>query len=151
MWFWERPNRLPAAKDPPTPLSGLRILLVDDSYDQQRLMASLLVRAGASVDLECNGHAALETLSRGGSFYDAVVCDFLMPVLDGQEMTQRMRDRGAPHPVIGVTATSDPAVHQAWLAGGCDVVLQKPLDSRSFISTVVETIARRRSSSVDAR
>jgi CheY-like chemotaxis protein len=144
MWFWERLHRArPNDTRIVQPLDGRRILLVDDSYDQQRLMATLLTRAGASVDLECNGQAALETLSRQTGVYDAVVCDFLMPILDGQETTRQMREMGAPLPTIGVTANGDPAVHRAWLACGCDVVLEKPLHAMNFVMTVADAIARR--------
>jgi len=117
-------------------LDGYHILLAEDSPDQQRLFATLLQRAGARVTLECNGESAVEQVMGGKEDFDAVVLDFMMPVMDGVEATRQLRDNGFTKPIVAITAHGNQITEKEWLSAGADVFLLKPLGPTEFISAV---------------
>lgn len=128
-------------------LAGRRILLVEDAPMDQRLVASLLMRAGAEVVLECSGQAAVERAfpRRGGpAAFDAVLMDLMMSPVDGAEAAATLREQGFDPPIVIMTASTDPADAARCGAAGCDRLLSKPVAVRELIETVAESIAARR-------
>ena len=120
-------------------LTGCRILLVEDSPDDQRLMTVLLTSAGADVTLECNGQAAIERVFSQRSVsagVDLIVMDLEMPILDGIGATRQLRDMGFDRPIIAVTAYDLPGKRQRWFDAGCDQYLTKPLQRETFLQTI---------------
>ena len=82
-------------------LAGCRILLAEDGSDNQRLICHLLQSIGAEVALADNGQSAVDlTLHefRQGAFFDLILMDMQMPILDGYQATRRMRARGIGSP-----------------------------------------------------
>ncbi len=61
-----------------------RVLVVEDDHDLANLLAEVLTYENYVVDLAGNGMEALEKL--GGADYDAVVCDLMMPRVDGEAL-----------------------------------------------------------------
>lgn len=122
-------------------LAGRHILLAEDSPDQQRLFATLLRQAGASVILECNGAAAVERVLPCKNDYDAVILDFMMPVMDGVKATRELRDHGYPGVIIAITAFGNKVVEQDWLAAGATVFLQKPIGPGRFVQVLTQSLA----------
>ena len=59
----------------------MRVLVVEDARDMNRLIVKVLKKSGYSVDGCFNGEEALEFL--GGAEYDAILLDVMMPKLDG--------------------------------------------------------------------
>ncbi len=105
-----------------------RILLVEDCPDHQRLMLMILRSAGAEVTLECNGQAAINRIASMGfdnSCFHVIVTDCRMPILDGVEMTRRLRKLGCTIPIVMCSSEIEPAVQQRALDAGCDSVLSK--------------------------
>lgn len=134
-----------ADRSPTKLLSGRSILLVEDVPIDQRLLATLLQRAGASVTLECNGQAAVEEIyPRFGEprKFDAVVMDLLMSPIDGAEATAQLRERGFNAPIIITTASDLPADEKRCCDAGCSEFLRKPVDHEQLIGTVVTCIAK---------
>jgi PleD family two-component response regulator len=84
----------PASERPlPTRLQG-RVLVANDSRDNQRLIRTILVRMGLQVEIADNGRIAVEMVQaelESGSRYDLVLMDMQMPEMDGYEATRRMR------------------------------------------------------------
>jgi two-component system sensor histidine kinase/response regulator len=77
----------------PTLLRDLRVLIVDDNATSQRILASILSRAGAAPVLAADGEAAWAELERARAAstpYQLVVTDHLMPRLDGPALAARM-------------------------------------------------------------
>ena|SRR5438067_1672950 len=66
------------------PQTALQVLVVDDDPGILSGLTRFLQRDGHTVETATNGHAALARLSERG--YDLILCDLLMPELDGQTL-----------------------------------------------------------------
>lgn len=80
----------------------MRILIVEDEKDINRLIRSLLEEEHYSVDACFNGSEVLDSLSV--TEYDALVMDIMMPVMDGLSVLKPMRQKGIQTPVLLLTA-----------------------------------------------
>jgi len=87
---------------------SLSVLVVDDDDLQRQFLARLLARAGIGpLFWATNGRSALETF-REGQAIDVVVCDLLMPEMDGIEFLKQVSDEGfTPSIVISSGADED--------------------------------------------
>lgn len=115
-------------------LHELRILLVEDSPDNQALFTRMLEIAGAYVDVADNGIEGVERESR--QCYDAIVMDIRMPVMDGYEATARIRAGGFRGPVIALTAHAVPGEEARCRSAGCTHFLTKPVDRAELVETL---------------
>lgn len=122
-------------------LDGIRILLVEDTPDQQRLLTKQLSYAGADVTLECNGSAAVAAVRRTSRPFDVVVMDLLMPVLDGVSATRELRSLGFTLPVLAVSARTDEPVHRECLTAGCNAFLVKPIPTSDLVETILSLVS----------
>lgn len=115
---------------PHEPLSGTRILLVDDDHINRVAGQRLLEQDGHTVTTARNGHEALRELA--SSEYDVVLMDVHMPELDGVAATRRIRKGEIPHcaqiPIIGLTASILKDENESYLRAGMNHVVAKPLD-----------------------
>jgi signal transduction histidine kinase/ActR/RegA family two-component response regulator len=116
-------------------LSG-RVLLVEDDPLIQRLLLTILTKAGADVSVADNGQEAVEAVlaARGsGTPFDMVLMDLLMPVMDGFEATSRLRDRGYTGPIIALTADGMQETRDRCMEAGCDSHLTKPIQADRLV------------------
>ena len=124
--------------DPPgsaTPLSGRRLLVVDDGEDNRRLCSLILGRAGAQVELAQDGQEALERLlDRDGPPIDLVLLDMQMPRLDGYGTAAELRQRGLHVPVIALTAHAMEGDREKCLRSGCDDFTTKPVRAQELVA-----------------
>lgn len=119
-------------------LDNVRVLLVEDTPDQQRLYLQALQRAGAEVFLECNGQAAIDVaLAAAPGYFDVIIMDLAMPILDGLAATQELRRRGYRGAIVAFTATYDEDIRQKWHEAGCDSYLVKSETISRLIDTIV--------------
>lgn len=141
---WVQPILDPAPASPPPPpvpaavIDQLRILVVDDSVDNQRLLRLLLSKAGAKVVLADNGKVACDLVGEGTGEqrFDLVLMDIQMPEMDGYEATRRIRQMGFRRPIIAVTAHAMTGDRERCLAAGCDDYVTKPIDKQSLFATI---------------
>jgi len=121
-------------------LDGLRILLVEDGPDNQRLISFLLRKAGAVVDLADDGLAGYETAiaaQQAGNHYDVILMDMQMPVMDGYVATTKLRENEYKEPIVALTAHAMTHDRQKCLDVGCDDFATKPIEHEQLIETVL--------------
>ncbi len=117
-----------AASGDMTAIQGARVLLVDDSDINLQVAGEILRQARLIVDTAENGQIALEQAQK--SDYDCVLMDIQMPVMDGYEATQRIReiDRLTGLPIVAMTANTRAEDKEKALAVGMNAHIGKPVD-----------------------
>ncbi|HYX36001.1 MAG TPA: PAS domain S-box protein [Oligoflexus sp.] len=122
--------------DKPLPqLKGVRVLLAEDSEDNQILIKHILSKAGVDLDIVNNGADAVEMAEQRQ--YDVVLMDIQMPVLDGNDATEELRRRGYKRPVIALTAHAMLEEREKSLRAGANDHLTKPINSKKLIYTII--------------
>lgn len=96
------PNHRSKRKTTKQMLKGLNILLVEDSPDNQMLIATYLEKEGAQV--ECAGDGAEGYRRALAEPFDLLLMDIQMPIMDGHETTSRLRSAKYNKPLIALTA-----------------------------------------------
>lgn len=122
---------------PGTVLSGRRILLVEDDADTRTVIAAVLRRLAADVDLAADGSEAVAAAA--AARYDAILMDIAMPVMDGFEATLRIREReigGAEVPIIALSAQAMEGILDRCLDAGMDDHLAKPVTRDSVLAAL---------------
>jgi PAS domain S-box-containing protein len=116
-----------------------RLLLVEDGFDNQRLISFVLRKAGADVTVADNGQIAcdlaLAALAEGRPF-DLVLMDIQMPVMDGYSATRKLRSGGYTGPIVALTAHAMSHDRAKCLDCGCDDYVTKPIDRATLLATV---------------
>jgi len=124
------------------PLAGRRILVAEDSPDNQRLITFMLERAGAVVDLAPNGMVAIERVQEAGeASYDLVLMDMQMPVMDGYTAARKLQDLHCTVPVIAVTAHAMNEDRMRCEAAGCSDYITKPINRIDLLGTCQRWLA----------
>ncbi len=121
-------------------LAGIRLLLVEDGVDNQRLATHHLSRAGAIVTVVDNGKLAIEAVEREA--FDLVLMDMQMPIMDGYEATRELRARGYTIPILALTAHATTADSNLCLSSGCDDFVAKPFTRQSLIDACINWTGR---------
>ena len=122
-------------------LAGRRVLLVEDGVDSRTLTAAMLSRMGVIVDIASNGRDAVTAAA--GTAYDAILMDVAMPVMDGFEATQRIRERerdGDEVPIIALTAQISGGTFEQCLKAGMDDHLAKPVTRDALVAGLLRWI-----------
>lgn len=121
-------------------LRGLSILVAEDSADNKVLMERFLCMAGANVVLVQDGQSAVELAMKKD--FDVVLMDIQMPIMDGIEATQKLRQQGYEKPIIAVTANALKEERDDCLRAGFNDHLSKPV-SRSSLTAKVSALVRK--------
>lgn len=120
---------------PPTAdFQGKRLLLVDDSEDNQDLIARFLDRTGIGIDLASNGRDGVQKALNND--YSAVLMDIQMPIMDGYQATARLRQAGYKQPIIALTAYALEDEREKCIRQGCNDHLTKPIDRRRLLESL---------------
>jgi signal transduction histidine kinase/CheY-like chemotaxis protein len=117
-----------------------RILLAEDNITNQQVALGILKKLGLRADAVASGVEVLKSLETIP--YDLVLMDVQMPVMDGLEATQRIRDprSAVPNhgiPIIAMTAHAMQGDKGKFLAAGMDDYVSKPVEPR-MLAEVLE-------------
>jgi CheY-like chemotaxis protein len=122
-------------------MTNRKILLVEDRAADVRLVKRAILKAGYTVDFEVaeNGQEALDILlDTTRKVPDLILLDWMMPLIDGAEVLQRMR--AEPHlkrvPVIILTTSHHEADINGAYTHGCNAYLTKPINPDHFQQTI---------------
>ena len=122
-------------------LQGAKILLVEDNEINQELMLELLISNGLIVAVASNGQEALDLLE--GGFFDGVLMDCQMPVMDGYDATCKIREqkRFKDLPVLAMTANAMVTDKERALASGMNDHIAKPISFDAMVMTMAKWIS----------
>lgn len=117
------------------------ILLVEDNEINMEIAQFYLEEAGAKVEKAWNGQEAVALFFQkpAGSF-DAILMDVMMPVMDGMEATQRIRDLkredAASIPIIAMTAQTTADIRETCRKAGMDDYIAKPIREEELAKVI---------------
>ncbi len=116
----------PPSKPELTKLRSLHILLAEDDEVNQNVAKRMLKKLGHSCTIVGNGEMAIEALAK--SYFDLVLMDCQMPILDGFETTRKIRGGAGQNdiPIIALTANVSKEDKQRCFQSGMDDYLSKP-------------------------
>lgn len=121
-----------------THLHGLRILAADDVDINRDILLGLLSQQGAEVHCVEDGKQALNKVKEHGSgFYDIVLMDVQMPVMNGLQATELLHMRDATLPIVALTAHALPEERQRCVDAGMLDHLSKPFESDDLVRMVL--------------
>jgi PAS domain S-box-containing protein len=150
---FELPLRRITAQDQPLPppdnrpvqaSSPMRILLAEDNFLNQIVIAAMLEKLGHEVTVVGDGAAAVSAV--GNSQFDIALMDVQMPGMDGLAATRTIREAEAvrksrPLPVIGLTANTMSEDRDRCLAAGMDSHVAKPVEWKSLHAAIESATA----------
>lgn len=127
-------------------LTGKRILLCDDHPLNVKVAKQLLEKRGMLVESASNGQEALDCFAaREPGYFDAVLMDIRMPVLDGLAATAYIRKLPRPDaatiPIVAMTANAYDEDRDKSLAAGMNGHLGKPVDPKTLYATLTKLLA----------
>jgi signal transduction histidine kinase/AmiR/NasT family two-component response regulator len=122
-------------------LKGRRILICEDNHLNAEIARRLLEKTGCIVETAVNGAEGLQKFQDSAeNYYDAVIMDIRMPVMNGLEAAKAIRrlrrtDAGTV-PIIAMTANAFAEDVQASAAAGMDAHLAKPIQVQQLYETL---------------
>ena len=110
---------------------GARILAVDDTPMNLKVIKSLLKSTGVSIDTADSGAAAIELAAK--ERFDVILMDQRMPEMSGTEAMKAIRQAdGGRVPIICVTADAVAGARSHYISEGFDDYLAKPVNGRQL-------------------
>jgi PAS domain S-box-containing protein len=107
---------------------SIQILLVEDNPINQKLAGFILSKAGYRLTTAANGEEAVKLYTADPDKYHLILMDIQMPVMDGLEATQRIREKGFHNiPIIAMTAESMKGDMEKCINAGMNDYIAKPI------------------------
>ena len=123
--------------------NGVRILLAEDNFINQKVALKILQKRNYSVDVFNNGKEAVKAALR--QHYDIILMDVQMPIMDGYEATQKLRTKLSPKehiPIIAMTAHAMKGDREKCLLAGMDDYISKPIKPDDLYAILEKWIAK---------
>jgi CheY-like chemotaxis protein len=118
------------------------ILVVDDDASIRRMVATALKARGYDVEEAGDGLVASEMLGRMANHPDLMICDVMMPTIDGFSLARLVKNHKELRsmPIIFLTAKSQPADLKTGIALGARHYVQKPFSVVDLVDKVDKTL-----------
>ena len=134
-----------AAPEPVMDLTGKRVLLCEDNHINTEIATILLKNKGLQVETAVNGAEGVKKFTEAeNGYYDLVLMDIHMPLMDGYEATRRIRALSRRDsktvPIIAMTADAFEEDSQAGLKAGMNAYLSKPVDPKKLFRVLGEQL-----------
>ena len=145
----ETEPRKSSSDRPQKTLAGKRILLAEDNDLNAEIAIELLSEEGLLVDRVSNGVACVEKLEKAApDFYDLILMDIQMPVMNGYDATRKIRQLEDPFrssiPIIAMTANAFAEDRQKALFVGMNDHVAKPVDMNILIPVLEKHIRNKK-------
>lgn len=121
-------------------ISGAELLLVEDNDINQQVARELLESVGMRVSIANNGKEGVEMVE--SRFWDLVLMDIQMPVMDGYEASRAIRELPGYQdlPIVAMTANAMSGDRELCLAAGMNDHVAKPIDPSNLYATLKKWI-----------
>ncbi len=135
--------------------NGRRLLLAEDNALNREIALAFLNSAGFKVEEAVNGAEALEKIQKSSpDYYDVVLMDVQMPVMDGYEAARAIRAlpdrRRASLPIVAMTANAFDEDRQHALEAGMNQHIAKPIDPERLLKSLGELLSAQQKMIIDA-
>jgi len=118
----------------------LKILIAEDDRELRQLFSHVLNRHGYTATGVSNGQEALDAMD--ADFYDMIISDIMMPVMDGYELVRQLRDVGNTTPVLMITAKDAFDDMRLGFQSGVDDYMVKPINVNEMVLRVQALLRR---------
>lgn len=118
----------------------LKILIVEDDRELRQLFAHVLIKNGYTADGVSNGREALDAMEK--DYYDLIISDIMMPVMDGYELVRTLREAGNTTPVLMITAKDAFDDMKMGFLLGTDDYMVKPVNVNEMVLRVGALLRR---------
>ena len=118
------------------------ILIVEDDKEICQLSSRVLTKNGYQVTGVDNGRSALNAIDQ--SYYDLIISDIMMPVMNGYEFVKELREAGCNTPVMMITAKDAFDDKRQGFLSGTDDYMVKPVDVNEMVLRVGALLRRSR-------
>ena len=118
--------------------SSKRILIAEDTDINYFLLVEALKPTNAQIFRADNGQEAVEFCMN--NMVDIILMDINMPVLNGLDATQKIREFNKNIPIIAQTAQSQPDDPDKCKQAGCNDYISKPIDLKTFLKKIEEQL-----------
>ena len=123
----------------------MKILVVDDEEGARELFSTILTEEGYEVTLAKDGQEALVLFQE--TPYDLVITDIKMPVMDGLQLLQEIRNTGSKIDVILVTAYGEVETYLKAMSLGAAEYINKPIRIKELKRIVHKVLTEKRARS----
>ena len=118
----------------------LRILIAEDDRELRQLFSHVLIKNGYNVTGVSDGQEALDALD--ADYYDLIISDIMMPVVDGYELVRQLRESGITTPVLMITAKDAFDDMRMGFQSGVDDYMVKPINVNEMVLRVGALLRR---------
>lgn len=118
----------------------LKILIAEDDRELRRLFAHVLLKNGYTVKEVGNGKEALDAID--AEYFDLIISDIMMPVMDGYEFVRLLREAGNTTPVLMITAKDAFDDMRKGFVFGTDDYMVKPINVNEMVLRVQALLRR---------
>lgn len=119
-------------------LKDKKVLIVDDSKINQLVTQKVLEQHGMTHKTACNGLRALEIVEK--ETFDFILMDINMPVMNGIEATQKIREFDVETPIIALTATNFMNPDKEVYCYGVNSIIVKPYDTEHLLQALLQEL-----------
>ena len=120
----------------------LKILIVEDDRELRQLFSHVLIKNGYTAEGVSNGREALDAMEK--DYYDLIISDIMMPVMDGYELVRSLRESGNTTPVLMITAKDAFDDMKLGFLSGTDDYMVKPVNVNEMVLRVGALLRRAR-------
>ncbi len=117
-----------------------KILIAEDDRELRQLFSHILTKNGYVTKGVSNGKEALDELDK--DYYDLIISDIMMPVMDGYELVRLLRSTGSNIPVMMITAKDAFDDMRQGFTSGTDDYMVKPININEMVLRVGALLRR---------
>ncbi len=117
-----------------------KILIAEDDLELRELFKNVLIKNGYEVECVSNGKEGMDKVLN--SFFDLIISDIMMPVMDGYKFVRILREQGYNTPILMITAKDAFEDMQLGFLSGSDDYMVKPINVNEMVLRIKALLRR---------